>query len=70
MGQGGGRAGDGPGGGMEVVSAACREVEGATAARMLPVLEGGGNKGSPARSTDSPSKKNGMVPFNPASDVI
>ncbi|XP_046887091.1 phosphatidate phosphatase LPIN1-like isoform X2 [Hypomesus transpacificus] len=62
--------GDGPGREMECVSAACREVEGATAARMLPVLEGGGNKGSPARSTDSPSKKNDKRSRHLGSDGI
>lgn len=51
---------------MESVGSSCAEIEGLTACsvspRILPDhLEEGGNRGSPIRRTDSPSKKKGVT---------
>lgn len=53
------------GGDVESVGASCAEMEGLTACsvspRILPDhLDEGGNRGSPIRRTDSPSKRKGM----------
>jgi len=47
---------------VESVGPSCAEIEGLTVSpRILPDhLDEGGNRGSPIRRTDSPSKKKGM----------
>ncbi|CAB1334991.1 unnamed protein product [Coregonus sp. 'balchen'] len=63
-------AGPGAGGDMEVVGAACREVEGLMASRLLSELDEGGQRGSPVRRTDSPSKRKDKRSHHLGSDGI
>ncbi|XP_055720375.1 phosphatidate phosphatase LPIN1-like isoform X2 [Salvelinus fontinalis] len=60
-------AGPGAGGDMELVGAACREVEGLMASRLLPELDDGGG---PVRHTDSPSKRKDKRSHHLGSDGI
>ncbi|XP_038823772.1 phosphatidate phosphatase LPIN1-like isoform X3 [Salvelinus namaycush] len=60
-------AGPGAGGDMELVGAACREVEGLMASRLLSELDEGG---SPVRRTDSPSKRKDKRSHHLGSDGI
>ncbi|KAM9568138.1 phosphatidate phosphatase LPIN1 isoform 2-T2 [Salvelinus alpinus] len=60
-------AGPGAGGDMELVGAACREVEGLMASRLLSELDEGC---SPVRRTDSPSKRKDKRSHHLGSDGI
>uniref|UniRef100_A0A673ZN72 phosphatidate phosphatase n=1 Tax=Salmo trutta TaxID=8032 RepID=A0A673ZN72_SALTR len=57
-------------GDMELVGAACREVEGLMASRLLSELDEGGQRGSPVRRTDSPSKRKDKRSHHLGSDGI
>uniref|UniRef100_A0A4W5QQ46 phosphatidate phosphatase n=1 Tax=Hucho hucho TaxID=62062 RepID=A0A4W5QQ46_9TELE len=57
-------------GDMELVGAACREVEGLMASRLLSELDEGGQRGSPLRRTDSPSKRKDKRSHHLGSDGI
>uniref|UniRef100_A0A673ZLQ0 phosphatidate phosphatase n=1 Tax=Salmo trutta TaxID=8032 RepID=A0A673ZLQ0_SALTR len=63
-------SGPGAGGDMELVGAACREVEGLMASRLLSELDEGGQRGSPVRRTDSPSKRKDKRSHHLGSDGI
>ncbi|KAL0969317.1 hypothetical protein UPYG_G00225500 [Umbra pygmaea] len=66
----GAEASAGTGGDMEVVGAACREVEGLVASRLLSEIDEGGSRGSPVRRTDSPSKRKDKRSHHLGSDGI
>ncbi|XP_070984673.1 phosphatidate phosphatase LPIN1-like isoform X1 [Oncorhynchus clarkii lewisi] len=63
-------AGPVAGGDMELVGAACREVEGLMASRLLSELDEGGQRGSPVRRTDSPSKRKDKRSHHLGSDGV
>nr|XP_029530977.1 phosphatidate phosphatase LPIN1-like isoform X2 [Oncorhynchus nerka] len=55
---------------MELVGAACREVEGLMASRLLSELDEGGQRSSPVRRTDSPSKRKDKRSHHLGSDGV
>uniref|UniRef100_A0A8C8CE47 phosphatidate phosphatase n=1 Tax=Oncorhynchus tshawytscha TaxID=74940 RepID=A0A8C8CE47_ONCTS len=57
-------------GDMELVGAACREVEGLMASRLLSELDEGGQRSSPVRRTDSPSKRKDKRSHHLGSDGV
>uniref|UniRef100_A0A8K9Y0P6 phosphatidate phosphatase n=1 Tax=Oncorhynchus mykiss TaxID=8022 RepID=A0A8K9Y0P6_ONCMY len=59
-----------PGGDMEEVWAACREVEGLVASRMLSELDEGCHRDNTVRHTDSPSKRKDKRSHHLGSDGI
>uniref|UniRef100_A0AAZ3P254 phosphatidate phosphatase n=1 Tax=Oncorhynchus tshawytscha TaxID=74940 RepID=A0AAZ3P254_ONCTS len=63
-------AGPVAGGDMELVGAACREVEGLMASRLLSELDEGGQRSSPVRRTDSPSKRKDKRSHHLGSDGV